>query len=185
MIGYLKGNVVRSNVGSLILDVHDVGYKITTAKIYKIGQECTFYIYHHIREDQNNLFGFETQEELECFELLITVSGVGPKMAMTINTSLAPTQIIEAIKNGQPAVFQAISGVGNKVATKIVVELKSKVSGGELDYASLDDKNELLEALLGLGLSRGDIIGAMKSLPKEADTLNKQVKWVLKFIGQR
>jgi Holliday junction DNA helicase RuvA len=184
MIGWLEGRIVRLFKGGVILNINGVGYKINTINSdFKEDQQCSFHIYHHIREDQSNLYGFLNIDELNLFELLLHASGVGPKLAMTILSKGGVGQVTNAISQGQPALLQAIPGVGSKVATKIVVELKNKLSSGEFDYGAISGRSEVIEAVMSLGMNQSQIIEALKNVPADVST-EEQIKQVLKQIGK-
>jgi Holliday junction DNA helicase RuvA len=184
MIAWLKGEILRPFIGGYILKADSVGYKVfTPSDDLTVGQAVVFHIHHHIREDQNNLFGFITLEELNLFELLIQASGVGPKLALTILSKSNVSQVTQAISQGQPAILQAVPGVGNKVATKIVVELKSKLSSGDFDYAALAGRSDVVEAVMSLGMSQGEVLEALKDVPADLAS-DEQIKLILKQIGK-
>ena len=150
MIAYLSGKAILSRPGYIILDTGGIGYKVFVANTDVIDVEkCELFIYEHIREDSDDLFGFKDYENLEMFIRLISVNGVGPKVAMTIMTVAKSEQIIEAIISENIAFFQGITGIGKKVAAKIILELKSKVSGmeGSGVLGHLDEGEEITEAL--------------------------------------
>lgn len=184
MIGWLKGKLVRPFVGGVILDVNGVGYKVNTFVTgLDVDKEYTFNIYQHIREDQDSLYGFLNLDELNLFELLLHASGVGPKLGMTILARGGVTQVTKAIAEGQPTLLQVIPGVGAKVATKIVVELKSKLSSSEFDYAALGGRSEVIEAVIGLGITQSAIIETLKDIPADLP-IDEQIKLILKHVGK-
>lgn len=183
MIGWLKGSIVRRFQNGIVLDVNGVGYKIfTLQKKIPTSNILEFHIHHHIREDQNAIYGFTEIEQLNLFEMLLTVSGVGPKLALTILSNADVNQISNAIEQNQSAVLQSIPGVGAKVAAKIVVELKNKISQGALDLNLLTQSNDTIDALLSLGYSQKEILTALYNIPNELST-NQQIKWALQKLG--
>ncbi len=187
MIVYLKGIILHKTANWLILETNGVGYRVFT-NISSIGNEgkATLFIHHHIREDQQTLYGFATLAELELFELLITVNGVGPKAAMAIMSSSKSDRIVGAIAQGDTAVFKAISGIGPKVAAKIIVELKSKVGGiGGYDLIGLDASSEVVDALEMLGYKKPEIAAVLKDMPTDLADTQAKLKWVLKTIGKQ
>lgn len=175
MIGSLNGTILHKQDNWLILEtVSGVGYRVFVgSREIEEGAATRLLIHHHVREDSDDLYGFLNLEELQTFELLLTVSGVGPKMAQTILTTLGKATIMEAIGNQQPAIFKSVSGVGQKVAEKIVVELKDKVS--KLSSANLagQESSELFTALINLGYHQNEIIAVMKELDTTASTSEK------------
>lgn len=185
MIKWLKGTVIESAGEEIILDVNGVGYGIATTKSdYRIGQTTAFYIYHHIREDIQALYGFATQEELACFKLLLSVSGVGPKAALLILKHLSPQQIYLAVEENKPAIFQSLPGVGAKVAAKIVVELKNKISNVPIDISRFGVSDELNEVLIQLGYKRHEVARVLSKIPKDIEDIQSQIKWALKQLAK-
>ena len=131
MISYLKGIILEKGLTYIILENNNIGYKVfVTPETLeaKIGDTAALYTYHKSGEDGQALFGLLDFESLQFFELLITVSGVGPKVALAILSSARVESIRQAIANQDAAVFTRISGVGLKTAEKIIVELKSKIA---------------------------------------------------------
>ncbi len=185
MIGYVKGKIIAKSSNSLILENQGLGYKINTGNFPKgeIGQEAEFYCYHYVREDINDLFGFQNYESLEFFELLLSVSGVGPKVAQTILNNLSKQKIIQAIDTNDLNLFKSIPGIGTKVAAKIIVELKSKLSKNDIDLNSIEN-DETVDALLALGLKKAEILPALKNIPPDMDSVQEKVKFVLKNVSK-
>ena len=131
MIAFLRGNVWHINEDSLIIDVNGIGYKVYAPmasfdQLPLIGEEITVHTYMQLREDSCTLFGFVDAEQLDMFNILITINGVGAKMAISILNGLTPKDIIFAIQTGNADVFKSISGIGKKIAERIVLELKDK-----------------------------------------------------------
>ena len=189
MISYVRGKVILERSAFLIINVGGVGYKvfIIPKTNIKIGDSIKVYTYEHIREDINNLYGFETYEELEMFEKLLSVNGIGPKAAVTI-MSLAPVgKIIEAITAEDSSFFLTAPGIGKKVAIKIIVDLKSKVSGIELSTAISSGrvKEEVIDGLLALGYKKTEIDKVISKLPKETKKSEEQIRWCLKNLSKR
>ena len=189
MIAYLKGRIKYLALNWLILDVNGIGYKIylkTENSKLKIDEILELFIYNHIREDRQELYGFLKMEELQMFELLISVNGVGPKMAMNILSQVGSDKLKSAIINGDSMIFTTISGVGKKIAAKIIIELKNKIGG--LDDINLNQvmggDNDLTDALCSLGYSKSEIFAFIKEIPENAKTTEEKVKWVLKKVKQ-
>lgn len=186
MLSFISGKIIEKSQQWAIVVTHGIGYKVfcNTAKIAS-GEEVALFTYHHIREDQQALYGFTTSEELRLFELLITVNGVGPKVGMAIMTSAKPEQIISAIASGDSALFKAVSGIGQKVAAKIIVELKTKVGGmGEVDLSSLEGGNDVVDALEVLGYRKDEIREVMRQIPAEFEETQEKISWALKQMGK-
>ena len=185
MIGYIKGKVVYKGLNYITVDTGGIGYKVFVADEIKNKKSVELFVYHFVREDADDLFGFEKALDLEIFEMLITVSGVGPKMAMAIVTGLGRDKIISAISKSDPTVFRTVSGVGAKVAAKIIVELKSKISSGDFGEGLFGEENETVEALLALGMKKNEIMPALREMPDNIVSVQDKVKYVLKNVGKK
>ncbi len=186
MISRLVGQIIDRSSSWLILDVHGVGYKVFCDAPKINSDNITLYTHHHIREVEQSLYGFLGEAELQLFELLITVNGVGPKAAMAIMSSSAPDRIISAISQSDVALFKSVSGIGQKVAAKIIVELKNKVGGvGDIDLGNIDGSSELVEALESLGYKRDEIAAVLRQMPSELKSTQEQLTWTLKEMGKR
>lgn len=182
MIAYLKGNVLEKGQNFLIVETESLGYKVfvTPESLeLKVGETVKLYTYLKVSEDGQSLFGLPDFSSLQFFELLITVSGVGPKVALAILSAASAESVKQAIANQDPAVFTRISGVGTKTAEKIIVELKNKVSSEKL----LSVSSDAYDALIALGYNQREVREALKktdsSLPSQA-----QLKEALKMLGK-
>ncbi|OGV92486.1 Holliday junction DNA helicase RuvA [Microgenomates group bacterium RIFCSPLOWO2_01_FULL_47_10] len=188
MIGYLKGSVIHKKGRELYILVREIGYRVRVGEKLAVtlrqGDEAELWIHTHVREDQLDLYGFNIPNELELFETLLSVSGVGPKVALSIVGTREVAQIEKAVQNADVAFFQSVPGVGKKGAQKIIVDLKGKmIVGRDLDLSGEGD-GEVAEALTQFGFSRIEVMGAVTkidtSLPVEA-----QVREGLKLLGKR
>jgi len=186
MIAYIKGKVVHRGGNYLIVETGGVGYKVFagTDLVSKSGQ-VELFIYHTVREDASDLYGFESANDLDIFELLLTVSGVGPKAALNILSNLGRDKIISAITRGDTGLFKSVSGIGNKVAAKIIVELKSKIAGGDYSGAILPEEDETVEALQALGYKPQEILPYLKEIPANLTRTQDKVRYILKNVGKR
>lgn len=188
MIGYLNGTVKEIGETSAIVLVAGVGYDVNipislSEKLKKDGP-IELYIYTHVREDILALYGFSTKEELGFFKLLISVSGIGPKVALSIISSADVSKLSESISSGDPTLLSAVSGVGKKTAEKAIVELKNKVGGGQ-GFTSLGgNSSDVVEALVGLGFQRSEVLRAISELPEEASSSEEKIKAALKLLGK-
>ncbi len=188
MIARLTGKIIQVASKYIVIDVGGIGYRVYCTTGFLEGKDIntTLHTYHYIREDQQALYGFLTEVELQLFELLITVNGVGPKAAMAIMSSSSPDKITAAIGQGDVSLFKAVGGIGQKVAAKIIVELKNKVGGiGELDLAGLEAGNEVVEALESLGYKKPEIVAALRNMPSDLDGTQSKLTWALKNLGKR
>ncbi|OGI64168.1 Holliday junction DNA helicase RuvA [Candidatus Nomurabacteria bacterium RIFCSPLOWO2_01_FULL_41_21] len=191
MIGSIKGKVIKKTEKFVIVETGlpaqagGVGYKISVppdslSKI-KEGGETMLFIHTHVREDILDLYGFLDYEELEFFELLIGVSGIGPKGALVILSVATIETLKKAISSGDLAYLTKISGIGRKTAEKILLELRDKV--GEETQGSLQGELDALEALKSLGYSQNEARDALKKIPADTDT-NTKVREALKILGK-
>ncbi len=180
MIARLRGRIAGRSTGGLIFDVNGVGYLVNAApSVSRLGDgEITVEIHTVVREDALQLYGFASGEEREVFELLIGVSGVGPKVALAIVSGSTPAELRRAIARDDVKRFQAIPGVGLKTAQRVVLELKEKLAS----VAEATEANEELlarDALVGLGWA---LIDAERALAEVDQTLSieEQVRAVLR-----
>ncbi len=158
MIGYLKGKIISSKPTQIILDVNGVGYKvgisINTFEKVVDKEDVSLFIHTHVKEDSISLYGFFTESEKEMFELLISISGIGPKIALGLLSGISVESLKEAIEEGNVPRITAVPGIGNKTAERLVLELRSKVEGisaGEFTAVQPSIKSEAISALATLG----------------------------------
>lgn len=194
MISYLRGKVKLVRFGLIILDVNGVGYKIVVnpqiaipENIVDSQNDIELYIHEHIREDSDDLYGFLEYQELELFQRLISVNGVGPKAALNIMSAAESGKIISAIQNEDMTFFTSISGIGKKAAAKIILDLKSKVSSVEAgNIVSLSrDANDVVDGLVSLGYKKPDIAKMIPQIPESEKTSEAKIKWLLKNMGKK
>jgi Holliday junction DNA helicase RuvA len=182
MIGYLKGRVLRSTLEKVLLDVGGVGYEVhvslgTAQAVERAASKqapVELFIHTHLREDGIALFGFSTEPELELFQLLISVTGIGPKLARTILSGAAPEDLIGAIFQGDVRRLQQAPGVGKKTAERIVLELSDKVGplAARLPAASAtavpSTRDDLVSAMVNLGYRPADAEAAVRAALQDA-----------------
>jgi holliday junction DNA helicase RuvA len=175
MIASLRGRVAANVAGQTVLDVGGVGYRLaTTASAARMaadanGGEVTLLTHLHVREDTLALFGFASEAERALFELLLGVSGVGPKAALAIVSGYAPDQIRRAVQTGDHALFTSIPGIGRRTAERVVIDLKDKVGGLQIAAAAdvpavADGHTDARDALVGLGMSVAEAEAALRPL---------------------
>jgi Holliday junction DNA helicase RuvA len=183
MIGYLEGSVKFQTTGKIILFANGIGFTVHLPSNLNFleNQKVVLYIHTHIREDNLALFGFSTPEDLDIFELLLTVSGVGPKIALAMLTSSTEANIKKAISESNLAFFSSISGVGKKTAQKIILDLKSKIGKGDVNMGNLEGNSELVDSLLSLGFQKGEISSIYSKIDSSLP-LGAQVKEALKLL---
>ena len=192
MIASLDGTVTQASGSDVVVEVNGVGYRVylgpSTLAGVSSGQRVKLFTHHLVREDAQALYGFKSTEELAFFELITTVSGVGPKVGLAIVSSRPVADLQLAILQGDDAVLTAVSGVGKRLAGRIVLELKEKVdAAGTAATADGSGEAEVVAALEALGYSsregREAARAAVASLPPQA-TLEDRVKEALGSLRQ-
>lgn len=191
MIAYLAGKIIEKEANSVIIDVGGVGYEasIPLSTFYELGEageEVSLRIFTYVREDTLQLFGFKTSQERELFLKLITVSGIGPKVAISMLSGMNADEIIAAIRLENLALLTSIPGIGKKTAERLVIELRDKVlaisaaAGGSMASGNLNSvsTNEVYEdtisALVNLGYQRNAAEKAIKKAVQEGSELSVQ-----------
>ena len=192
MIHTLKGKLADRNDSSLVVEVGGVGFRVftneRTAAEAKIENEVKLFCHLHVREDKLELYGFLDEGALKLFELLISVSGIGPKSALAILDIDATENIIAAIAGKRPDILTRASGVGLKTAERVILELQSRIKlpGGSKHLTEAMDANqEVEEALVGLGYSRLMVRQVISKVGPEFKTLEDRLRQALKTLGRR
>lgn len=181
MISSLEGKVELVRQNWTIINVSGVGYKVNIgpnlAGQLKIDEDVRLYIYTQVREEILALYGFLTLEELDFYEQLITVSGIGPKAALGILSAASVERVKASIINQDPTLISSVSGIGKKTAEKVVIELKNKV-GASADYFENGGgkAEEVYEALIQLGFKSNEAREAIANLPDECTTTEERLK---------
>ena len=201
MFYYLYGTLEINDAGICVIDCGGVGYKLTTSLITsellreKMGQKVKLFTYLAVREDGVELFGFESNEERECFNKLITVSGVGPKAAMSILSIMTPDNFALAVCTEDAKAISKASGIGGKTAARIILELKDKLSvdigtaavkgAGRATVVMPMSGNltEATEALMVLGYDKNSVAGALAGLDPKAD-VGELIRAALKKLSR-
>lgn len=199
MYYYIKGMLVHKTENFVVIDANGVGYKILTShqslshhslnSNEKANNEVLFYTYLYVREDIHELFGFSTPEELSSFELLISVSGVGPKAAINILSSLsAPSLALAIVTNDVKSITKA-QGIGPKLAQRLILELKDKIKNEHLienstsiDLPYDDSSNEALSALIVLGYSAQEAKKALSQANASELPVEEAIKKALTYL---
>ncbi len=190
MIASLHGKLQARMDDALIVNVGGVGYRVrapsgTLANLGAVGSEVQLFTHLRVREDELSLYGFASEDELRLFEMLMTVSGIGPKVALGILSSTSTDTLRIAIAQGNVEMLMAIPGIGKKTAQRLVLELKGKVdvSGlGEVsELAPVDE--EVMNALINLGYSAAEATRAARSVPSNAKTVEERVRIALQYLG--
>ena len=207
MFYHIRGTYVHREENFAVIDCGGIGYRLTVSQNTAdalgmpedTGKTVKLYTYLAVREDAIELFGFYTQEELDCFRLLIAVSGVGPKAAMAILSILTPEKLAMAVRADDVKLIARANGVGAKTAARVVLELQDKFSGFSFSTVKNDAapavasnavaasghtvKNEALEALSVLGYSRSEILDALDHT--DAKTVEEIITDALKYFSKR
>jgi len=190
MIGSIKGKIILKTDKFLIVETGGVGYKIsvspdTLSKSFKVNNEIFLWIHTHIREDALDLYGFLDIKELEFFEMLLSVSGLGPKSALGIIGLASIETLKNAIASGDTSYLTKISSIGKKTAEKIVIELRDKLTklGHKTEKESFRGELDALEALKSLGYSQSEAREALKEVSLEITDTSAKVKEALKILG--
>lgn len=181
MFEYIKGTIVDIESNYIIIDNNNIGYKIYTASPYsfKENEETTIYVYQHIREDENTLFGFKTKDDRNLFLKLIDVKGLGPKMALPMLATGSANGIIDAIERENILYLKKFPKIGDKVARQIILDLKGKLVSSNDVVSSVND--ELVDALSSLGYKSADIKKVVSKVDNTT-TIENQIKEALKLL---
>lgn len=196
MIHFIKGYIEEVIDDGVVVENNDIGYKIHMSyrdiqKLEKQNEKVKIYTYQQVREDEILLYGFLNKEELNIFKMLISISGVGPKAAISILSSLSAQDFILAvITNNEKAIVKA-QGVGKKLAQRIILELKDKFKDYELiqkenkddTVAEIGiDENEAVGALIALGYTRKEALSAISKVSSEANSIEDIIKLSLRVL---
>jgi holliday junction DNA helicase RuvA len=191
MISYIKGKIIYKNDKFVILENNDIGYQITPTELtlnsIKEHKIFEFFIHQHVKEDMLDLYGFVSMDELEFFKHLISISGVGPRSALAVLSIAKIDDIKQAIFKGDPTLLKKVSGIGQKTAERIVVELKNKIkalTSATGDFAE-GVGDEVIDALEALGYKAHDIRHAISQLPDNIKDIQEKVKATLKIINTK
>lgn len=180
MYEYLRGNVTKQIANYIVIDVNGVGYKVFTPNPYtfKDTNDVTVYVYNHVREEENSLYGFKNEDERDLFLRLIDVKGLGPKMAITILASCSLSGLIDAIDRENILYLKKIPKVGEKLARQIILDLKGKLASIENTKVEND---ELSLALESLGYKINDIKNVVGKIDRDLP-IETQIKEALKLL---
>lgn len=188
MIGTIRGIVAHKGLHGLIVDVSGVGYKVATTTDTALeaseGGEISLWTYLSVRETALDLFGFTDKDNLDVFELLIGISGIGPKTALSILNVATPEMLRQAVANDDTSHLTKVSGIGKKNAEKIVLELRDKLVTTSADKRTdLRADGDVMEALISLGYNERDIRYVLKKMPENTGTASERVKLALKLLS--
>lgn len=183
MIGKLTGTIDSIIANPLLIDVHSVGYLVHVPERFlasiKVGKTHALFIHSHIREDAFDLYGFALPQELALFELLLTVSGVGPKTALAV-IDRGVDAVESAVQKSDVDFFTTIPRLGTKNAQKIIIELR-----GKLDLtAESGETKQVVDALTGMGFDRREVHDAIKKLDAKDISVEQKIRHTLKLLGK-
>ncbi len=200
MIARLSGILIEKSVTQCVVDVHGVGYRVvipltTFYELPEIGRPAVIHIHTHVREDAIHLYGFHAQEEREIFELMISVSGIGPKLAVNVLSGITAGELIRAVTEEDLKRLTGIPGVGKKTAERMILELKDKMAkiGREILPDRTDTyraggqvKDDALSALVNLGYKGSAVKEAVDRIIREAQeplALDRLLKQALRILA--
>jgi Holliday junction DNA helicase RuvA len=188
MISQITGQIIHKADKFVIVETNDIGYKVfaTTEllSMAKLDEKIKIWTYLAVRENALDLYGFSNKKELDFFELLITISGVGPKTALNILNVANVDSLRKAISTNETAHLTKVSGLGKKMADKIVLELKGKLGSYEEVALGLKEEIDALEALKSLGYSHKESREALQEIDKAITSTSGRVKAALKHLGK-
>lgn len=198
MIAYLKGNLEIKSDESVVIDVNGIGYKVFMSKtaieeLPEVGSKVKVYTFLRVREDDISIFGFNSNEELTMFELLISVGGIGAKSAITILSNITPSKFALAVITNDVNTLKKLQGIGPKTAQRIILELKDKIktedaidikTNKDMEYniQKEEDIEELTQALQVLGYRRHEINTILPKLKSES--LEDKIKEALQYLAK-
>jgi Holliday junction DNA helicase RuvA len=190
MIASVEGTIIHVEDRYIVISALGVGYKIftTTEALASctIGQQAFFWTHMAVRENSLDLYGFATIDEMSFFELLLDVSGIGPKSALAILAVDSIDTLRKAIASGDVGYLNKVSGIGKKTAEKIIIELRDKVgkvANQQNDPQSLRNESDVVLALKSLGYSQAEAREALKQVPSTIEGTNARIKEALKILG--
>lgn len=193
MISRISGTIVDTTNKSLVVDVHGVGYLVfvTTDAIARIESQnmetVTLWTYLAVRENAMELFGFFSQEELDFFQMLIDISGIGPRGALGIMGMGTVESLKNAIASGDTGYLTKVSGIGRKTAEKIVLELRDKLTlrGHGSESGTVRAESDVMQALIALGYREHDVRDVLKDISSDITDTSARIKEALKLLGKR
>ncbi|MBP2652874.1 MAG: Holliday junction ATP-dependent helicase ruvA [Firmicutes bacterium] len=200
MIGYLRGTINHLGADYCFIDVHGVGYRVyissSTRQALTVNAEVTLLTYLNVREDALLLYGFNTPDEYEMFQLLIAITGIGPKVALGVLSAIRPQEFRAAVSQKNAALLTRIPGIGKKTAERMILELKDKIGsvdapddilGKEVLIAARksDPVQEAVAALMALGYSQGEAAALLAKVNCDEKPAEDLIRLALKETGRR
>ncbi len=191
MISFLKGKIINKRSNFVILEVGGVGYKVFVNEklISELDGEVGIYIHQHVREDALDLYGFDSLEELEFFELLLSISGIGPKSALGVFVIAEIDLVKNSIANGDHSLLVKVSGIGKKTAERVVLELRDKVGALEItDNNGVSrvggSASDEIDGLMALGYSMQQAREALQGVDLDIKDSGERIRQALKNLGK-
>ena len=191
MIARLKGRLEAKGKDHAIVDVGGIGFKVyvpaSLLDSWDAGREVELFTHLHVRENELSLYGCGSQEELAVFELLLSVSGVGPKVALAVLSALPPDSLRAVVAQENAEALARVPGIGPKTARKLIFDLKDKIGVGVTPLAApvlTDADAEVIAALTALGYSVVEAQAALQSLPKEEMEIEERVRLALAYFAR-
>lgn len=193
MIAFLSGRIAAVGAGHALIEVSGVGYRLemstrSLGALPAVGDQALVHTHLHVREDELTLFGFGDTAERDAFEALLTVSGVGPKVALATLSSLGPDDLAAAVRSEDATLISSVPGVGKKTAQRMIVDLGGKLSPGQGSSVGVSGGGaavtEARDALLGMGFTQAEADAALKGSPAGAD-VQQALKYALARLGGR
>jgi Holliday junction DNA helicase RuvA len=186
VIALIRGEIVARASDHVVVDVRGVGYKVFVPR-HPGGDIVTLHTHQVVREDAQQLFGFETREELALFEMLISVSGVGPRAALSLLSVSTPAQLAAAIASGDASALSRAPGVGKKTAERLILDLKGKIARGGPDREPIGVvlEDEAAAALQALGYTPAEAVAALRAVPSAgSESTEERVTAALRAAGR-
>ena len=193
MIASLSGPIQFIGSDNLVVNVGGVGIRVNVPQtvledVGGVGRKIFLYTHLIVREQELSLYGFESAEDLQLFEVLLTVNGVGPKVALSILSTLSPELLKSAIMREETAVLQRVPGIGKKTAERMMFQLRDKLdmSGADSGIPMITDVDaDVIDFLTGLGFSIVEAQTALQNIPREAKSIDERVQYALQYMDQR
>lgn len=192
MIASINGNILKIEKASLIVSVGGVGLRVFVPRtalenVGAVGRRILLHTFLLVRENELALYGFETEEDRQLFEVLLGVNGVGPKVALAILSTLSPELLKSAIMREETAVLQRVPGIGKKTAERIMFHLRDKLDlSGQATAVPLvsDIDADVIDVLTSLGFSIVEAQSAIQHLPRDIKTVDERVQLALQYLDQ-
>lgn len=193
MIASLSGTIQKTEKDSLVVALGGVGVRVMVPRTVLentggVGRPINLHTYLIVREDDLTLYGFQTDEDLQLFQLLLGINGVGPKVALAILSTLSPELLRSAVMREETAVLQRVPGIGKKTAERIMFHLRDKLDLTDLSTVTpliTDVDADVIDVLTGLGFSIVEAQAALQNLPREASSVDERVQLALQYLDQR